>query len=379
MGEIEEPDVVIIGAGPAGTSTAAEITDCSDKTVVLIDRREVIGVPGRCAGGISYDQMDLVHLKAPQHTITNEVFGMKIFSPNMTELTFEDNGPLGFIVDRPKFDQWLHTRIDPEKCETLLGTPAKTNGDIVTCGTRKFRPKTIVLATALDVKMAQSAGINVWVPPTDVHKCVQVTIESRKFDTKYLWLYFGKEVAPDGYAWVFPERDNLIRVGLGISQSNEHSVSRLLDAFILKMELFGAPQTFRTGKFIPTLYYPKSITNGKVALVGDAGFQCGPSTGGGIGSSLVCGKILGSCIALGKSLETYDKEWRQSIQEKMETQYLIKRLLAGLDDSELDQFAEALKAYKLRSPADIPTVGKKILLGNRRLLWKAMKMKLLRR
>ena len=375
---MEEPDVVIIGAGPAGTATAAEINDRSDKQVVLIDRRKEIGVPGRCAGGIGYEQMELVKLKVPRHVVTNDVYGMKLFSPNGTEVTFEDKGPLGYIVDRPKFDQWMHSRCDPEKTETLLGTPARTNGDIVTCGTRKFRPKTIVLATALDIKHAQQAGVNVWVDPSDIHKCTQVTVETRKFDQKYLWLYFGKEPAPEGYAWVFPESDTRVRIGLSIPLLRPENIQSLLKEFLLHHDLSTAPKSFQTGKLIPTIYYKKSIVTGKVALVGDAGFQCDPATGGGVGHAILCGKLLGWCIVRGTPLSTYDAEWRGFIAKKMETDYIIKRLLASFTDSELDGFAVALKGLGLRSPADIPSAGMKILKGNRRLLWKAMKLKIFR-
>ena len=47
-------DVVVVGAGPAG-SVAARLAAASGMSVLLVEKRQEIGVPVRCAEAIGLD------------------------------------------------------------------------------------------------------------------------------------------------------------------------------------------------------------------------------------------------------------------------------------------------------------------------------------
>jgi digeranylgeranylglycerophospholipid reductase len=383
MQKIEEPDVVVIGAGPAGSTTTAEINNRSNKRVILIDRRKEIGVPGRCAGGISIHQLAMSDTQLTDDLILNKIYGMKVVSPDKTEITVGDtlgtDEPHGYIIDRPKFDRMLFNRINPDLTETIVGQSADTDGQIVTCGTRKFRPKRIVLACAYDEKLIRRAGLDIRISKDDIHRCIQVTIPTNKYSSKYIWSFAGNSFAPGGYAWIFPESSSVARVGLGIPCSNTKSPWRYLDLFLIKEDFIDLPQTHRTGKLLPTLWYRKDIHKGKVALVGDAGFQVNPLTGGGIGYALIAAKCLGRTIALDEDYSTYEKAWRLHLNKRLHTDYIIKSLLYGLSDAELNKAAAGAVSVNMQTVKDLPSAGRELLKRNKRLLWKLALMKLRRK
>ena len=82
-------DVVVVGAGPAGSMTArfAAMNGCD---TILIEKRQEIGSPVRCGEGLARHFVEDTKLPYNRKWIATEVKGAKIFSPNGTELTIEE-------------------------------------------------------------------------------------------------------------------------------------------------------------------------------------------------------------------------------------------------------------------------------------------------
>jgi digeranylgeranylglycerophospholipid reductase len=375
----QHPDVVIIGAGPAGAAVAQEIGRRADKTVVLIDRRREIGVPSRCAGGIGAQQLKDVGIIVPDRIITNEIYGMRLISPNKTEVRFSSLQTMGYILDRVKFDQWMVNLCDPDYVEVIKGQAATTDGKVVVCGDTVFKPRHIVIATGLNVKFANAAGIPVKIDDTQIHKCVQVTIPVQETPRHNLLLYFGNKIAPNGYAWIFPESDCRLRVGLGVSKATPHDPKVLLQRFIERMGLSGHPQFERTGKLIPTTFTTQALYRGKAVLVGDAAFQCDPLTGGGIGQAIMMGYVLGQVINDDLDYSIYQTAYYDRLRHKMQTNQFIKELLCSCRDEELDAFARELCETEYESVYDLRPAAQRALVRQKGMLWKAMKLRILGR
>ena len=58
-------DIVIIGGGVMGTSTAYHLTKCGVKNVVLLEKEKFFGTgaTGRCAGGVRYQFSTEINIK----------------------------------------------------------------------------------------------------------------------------------------------------------------------------------------------------------------------------------------------------------------------------------------------------------------------------
>ena len=76
-------DVVVVGAGPAGTSTARWAAR-NGASVLVVEKRQEIGSPVRCGEGISRAFLGSVDLELDSKSVAWEVEGARIISPNGT-------------------------------------------------------------------------------------------------------------------------------------------------------------------------------------------------------------------------------------------------------------------------------------------------------
>jgi len=111
-----ECDVVVVGAGPAGSMTA-KFAAQGGADVVMIEKRPEIGSPVRCGEGIARSWLDRVGITVEDKWIARKVKGAKIVSPSgkhslMLDETRAGN-EVGYVVDRvsstrpwPAMRQW---------------------------------------------------------------------------------------------------------------------------------------------------------------------------------------------------------------------------------------------------------------------------------
>ncbi|MEM4100366.1 MAG: NAD(P)/FAD-dependent oxidoreductase, partial [Thermoplasmata archaeon] len=105
-----EYDVLVIGAGPGGSS-AARYAAKHNLKVLMVEKRPDIGSPVRCGEGISKNWLPEVEIEPQKNWISNEVEGARIFPPD--EKTFiklsanKAGNEVGYIIERDKFDKYL--------------------------------------------------------------------------------------------------------------------------------------------------------------------------------------------------------------------------------------------------------------------------------
>ncbi len=97
-------DVLVIGAGPAG-SIAAKTAAEQGMKVLMVEKRQEIGSPVRCAEGVSKRALvELVDLDPKW--ISTEINGGRIYSPDGSCVTIEEPGS-GLVLERKIFDREL--------------------------------------------------------------------------------------------------------------------------------------------------------------------------------------------------------------------------------------------------------------------------------
>src|SRR5450759_4645220 len=107
-------DVLVIGAGPAG-SIAAKTAAEKGLDVLLIEKRQEIGDPVRCAEGVSKQYLKR-HVEIDKKWICADLKGSRIYAPDGTKIEMAEEiagGEVGYVLERKisqGHSQLLHPR-----------------------------------------------------------------------------------------------------------------------------------------------------------------------------------------------------------------------------------------------------------------------------
>ncbi|MFO8109065.1 MAG: NAD(P)/FAD-dependent oxidoreductase [Thermoplasmata archaeon] len=346
--DVLEYDVLVIGAGPAG-STAARYASMNGAKTLVIEKRQEIGSPVRCGEGISISWLEEFGIEDHKKWSVAKVKGARLYFPGarMLELAGEyDAHGLGVICERDVFDKEMARLAAKEGADFMLKTSAvsliKEEGKI--CGAvarnmgKEFKIKAdiVIGADGFESQVGRWAGIyKSSVPQEDIMTCFQYRMTNVDFDPNFSQFHLGK-CAPGGYAWVFPKGENMANIGLGIQLSlldGSKTPKEYLDEFIESHEGFkkGEPIDMVAGG-VSVGPPPKKVTTDGLMLVGDASRVVNPMTGGGIDNGVKQGKIAGEvaaeCIKEGRSddefLQRYEERWRDRLENILWRNYMAR-------------------------------------------------------
>lgn len=370
-----EYDAVVVGSGPAGSVTARFAAESGAK-VLIIERRQEVGVPVLCGEGISKQVDDFKVLKG-RRWIANNMDGARIFSPDgtMVKLAAEMAGnETGYVLYRDIFDQELARGAIRAGAELMLNTCAvtllKENDKIKGVKARHFdeeidiKADVVVGADGVESKVGRWAGMKTTLKPSDLEICAQYTLTNVDVEREYCDFYLGKKIAPGGYVWIFPKGNDVANVGIGIlaSLSTPGLPTKLLDKFISSHPELkkGEPVRFLAGAV--SVSEPYESVRDNLLLVGDAARQVDPITGGGLMASIEAGKIAGETIGRAVEMEKFDKEMLSAYEKaveaafykKLKRNYMVKEIILGFEDKTLNMLADSLKDVKFD---EISTLG----------------------
>ena len=380
-------DLIIIGAGPGG-SMAAKTAAEAGLDVVLLEKRQEIGEPVRCAEGVSHrsELEELIDLEPSW--ISSEIKGMRMHSPNgdniFSSMINGEGG--GYILDRKIFDQGLAIRAARSGAEIMVKTRAtglvRKDGRIsvsVVCrgGPMQIEAPLVIGADGVESKVARWAGMADRIGPEDIMVCAQYLVLDDGIDPDYCDFFFGNAMAPGGYIWIFPKGNGLANVGIGIqgSQSGPKKPFQLLESFMQKaMPKARVLQMMAGG--IPTSGALKSIAFDGVMLVGDAAHQSDPLTGGGIINAMRAGVMAGKAAARALSsedasqaiLREYEHPWRLSLGKHLAKSYNAKKFFLSLNDDDFNHLAKSLHGRNL-SNMRTKDILKFLIRQNPKMLW----------
>lgn len=355
-------DLIVVGAGPAG-SMAAKTAAESGLRVAVLEKRQEIGCPVRCAGGVSRWHLSRM-IKPDPAWIDAEVKGARVYSPDGSSITISGNhepDEVGFILDRKIFDRslameaaWAGAEIFVKTSAISLlkkdgvpnGVHARSSGDII-----DIEAPLIIGADGIESKVGRWAGIDTTLKPLDIEVCIEFLVQDGGIDADYCEFYLGNGIAPGGYVWSLPRGEDLTNVGV-CAQGSRHSpgtVMKLLNNFI-KKEMPGAKVIEVIAGGVPACGRIKSATTDGVMLVGDAARQSDPFTYAGIingmRAGIMAGKVAAEAIERGNFskaiLKSYEDSWRGTIGKEIARDYRVKAFFTKLDDGDIDSIMHSL-------------------------------------
>lgn len=223
-----ETDVLVVGAGPAGSIAAKHAAMGGAKTI-LIEKKSEIGTPKRCAEGVSMEGLKFLGIEPQQKWVSKEINGIKLVAPDGTDVWLNGEIKLaeaGYNLERKVFDKHMAMDAARAGAKIRVKTVAKSlkkenNTYIVLCESmgKEFEIKTKILigADGPEAHIGRWAGIQKSTKVKDMESGVQFEMCNLKMDDPdLLEFYFGEDVAPGGYAWIFPKGNDIANVGLGI-------------------------------------------------------------------------------------------------------------------------------------------------------------------
>ena len=323
---MEPFDVVVVGAGPAG-STTARFAASGGLSVLLLDKRGEIGHPVQCGEFIpSMEELaniiprvsNLEELFSLDGQISKRTSSIRIFSPRNRVYEFAFGG---FSVERRRFDKHLAELAVAAGAELRVGVKVTgVKGNSVIAGDEEIRARVIVGADGPSSNVGRWVGL---IGPTKFSRCVLCEVPGDF--PPVVKMFFGN-VAPGGYAWIIPKADKA-NVGLGIQKDGVQLKPLLMD--FLKSRGLKEPINFSAG-IVPVSGTLARTVKGNVLVVGDAAGHIMATNGGGIPIAMVCGRIAGRTISAhlskGTPLEMYDSGWRRAVGKELNTAFHTKTL-----------------------------------------------------
>ncbi|MBT3755706.1 MAG: NAD(P)/FAD-dependent oxidoreductase [Candidatus Cloacimonetes bacterium] len=357
-------DVVVIGAGPAG-SVAARYAAENGASVLMLERDREPGIPVRCAEGVSHNGI-APFIDIDKRWIASQIDIAKLTSPNGESALMHNNG-VGYVLERRIFDTALcelaakHgvrliTKADAldliKENEKIIGVKYRYMGE-----TREVKCDIVIAADGTESRVGRWAGIKTAVALRDIDTCVQYTLAGLDIKKDTCEFYFGSEVSPGGYVWIFPKSDSTANVGIGIAGhlSHEKGPKEYLDEFVAE-KFPNATITYTVYGGVPTAATLKEIVRDNIMLVGDAARQVNPITGGGVVQGMIAGSIAGKVAAEAvkkgrfdaKFLKKYPKEWDKTLGNTQKVMHNMKEKFLTLTDDRFDNLVSFCK----KIPAD---------------------------
>ena len=359
-----ETDVLVIGAGPAG-SAAAKHAALGGADVILIDKKAEIGTPKRCAEGIYDHGLKWLGIEPDPQWAVQRINGGTIIAPDKTRLTLDETilPEKGYIIERKVFDKYMAMDAGRAGAKILVKTLAKSlmkdedekggfyivdcehMGEII-----EIKTRILIAADGPESRIAKAVGINSTTNPKDMMSGVQfemVGVNCERMDL--IELHLGA-FADGGYAWVFPKGDDIANVGIGISATSEKPAIECLNEFIesypplnnakpVEINIGGDP----IGGMIEQIYDDNFL------ICGDAAGQVDPITGGGIILGMLGGMTAGKVAAKAikdedyskESLKEYDDLYDEYTQGAIPKLEIAREVYRSLSDDDFNQIVHA--------------------------------------
>ena len=343
---MERADVVVVGAGPAGTAAAISVARAG-REVVLVDKARF--PRDKCCGDglttLALRELEALGLRPEVIASWTWVDAAWLRSPSgrTVELPLPStNAWHAAIARRSELDAALVDLARHEGAKVLDGH-AVTAVDV-------SDPRVVELAIDGHVGLAANhviAADGMWSP---VKKALGLTEPGelgewhafRQYVTgvtgsaaQRLWVWFEPELLP-GYAWSFPLGGGTVNVGFGILRSagtpTGHMKGQWEDLLRREhiVEALGASSTAEGPHKawpIPTHVDRAPLARGRVLFVGDAAAATDPLTGEGIGQALLTGRLAGEAVTTAARPEAIAAMYERAVARALFADHRMSLLL----------------------------------------------------
>ena len=348
-----DADVIVVGAGPAG-STAAKLLADQGLKILLLDRA-TFPRHKTCASWINrlaFERFPYLQAKLDD-LVESPFYGMTFYDPSLRRHgSFPERKPSGYLSLRSKFDDGLR-RIAIDAGAEFHGADGvvhvEQDGSEVRARTaqgKTYSARVLIGADGAASRVAMSAGLRRSWGQRDTVMCANADIE---FPCDKIASFYGQR-SPllvyleyqglQGYGWIFPKRRHIC-VGIGAMLDDNRRIRSVYSRFFKDLQSAGhLPRELRAENVhfdidpVGAVYAMPRLTEGRVMLIGDAGGFVSGSTGEGIYPGMVSAQVACGVIektlassSVEQGLAEFNQVWRVELAD------YVKRLPGGEKES----------------------------------------------
>jgi len=326
-------DVVIVGAGPAGSAAAISALRARPSARVVLLDRSPLGRDKVCGDGItSHAVAELQALGVCGVLPEEKVAALRFTAPGGASAAAVTCAPL-HVVPRSTFDERLaRAAIDAgaEFVREKVTTVARLDGAVAVNGTR--RASVVIAADGSNSVVRRLIGL----PPnrgSALAVAVRGYAPTPPGAPDELLIRWDRQ--PAGglcYAWAFPTSRGTTNVGYGMSTAAvTGGRAQLVERMRALLPEYAIDGLTVTGHTLPLAIWRPPAALGRVLLVGDAASLINPFTGEGIYSAIVSGAMAGAAAM--DSPSEAGALYRQRLARRFAAQHRQMRLLYPLINS----------------------------------------------
>lgn len=332
MAQLQQVDLVVVGAGPAGTAAAiAALRRRPEARVLLLDRAP-LGRDKVCGDGIAPHAVEeLARLGVGAVEPAESVPVVRLSAPGGVSGEAE-TASAGYVVPRREFDERLAraalaagAQVERERVTTL---EQKSDGVVVN---GRYRAPVVIGADGANSVVRRLLG-----QPSNRGRSLAVAL--RGYAPTPVGMPSRLEIRWDPrrsgglcYAWAFPTAHGTTNVGYGMSSSARPDRAGLIGRMRELLPEYDLGGVELTGHTLPLTTRRPAASVGRVLLVGDAASLINPFTGEGIYSAIASGAIAGEAAVADAA--TAPAEYRRRLRARFGRQHRQTAALAPLIES----------------------------------------------
>ncbi len=354
-------DVIISGAGPAGSACAIALKDSGLK-VGLFDK-DIFPRDKTCGDGLTPDTVNQLALLDPtllddflKMTGILSVKGVKLISHKGKSVTvplLQETGKVGmYSASRLIFDDLLfrfsasQTNISAFAGTSIVSTKVHSEGVEVQTSKGVFSCKILIGADGENSPIARSY-LNLQIPDSEKYIAIRAYYQDVKLPdgVNYFHFFFPRDTLPIGI-WLFPEANGNFNVGIGMSISlmkkRKANLAQLLQKEIdngLLTPYFSDAKAVSPikGHTITVGRKGRPISSNRLLLLGDAAGLANPLTGEGITNAIRSGRVaalhLQDCFRQNRFDATFNKAYDKEIYRRMAKEFKNYRIMEAINTS----------------------------------------------
>ena len=336
-------DILIVGAGPAGSLAARTMAEKGYEVMVLEEHRSP-GKPQHCTGLVSEETIRMSRVKPD---ILSTLYGAEVVFPNGQSITVRADKPKAYLVDRIDLEIKMAEAAQNAGADYCYSEKYKSHsvGDAVLVETnvKSHRGKVLIGADGASSAIAMSLGEN---RPKEYLRGIQADVNFRMDDHDTFKMFIGNSIAPGFFAWMIP-CESFTRFGLCASWS-AGPPSEFLSDMLIRMGMQDRVMRIFSGK-IPLGIRPMLVGD-RIMLTGDAAGFVKPMSGGGLYPTFRANKPLTDTILSGldadllysRDLSAYERLCNEDFGRELERSYALRKRYKKFTDADFNRVYDYL-------------------------------------